>query len=757
MQSREPSCNIINGSAPENVRHTVKTVIVMKTNKANANTRKNTKTSKGKIQNPANVETAALQSQEVTAAEEQPIVEDDAVKTAETASAEIVGQGAADVSAPAPASEPEAGVAAENVDAVALLPAHAPSSPLAAQDPQALPTVLIDIHKIVPSEYNPRKNIDELEPGLLELSENITHVGILQAICVRPIKDGMFEIVYGHRRYWAAQYADLAYMPAIVRELTDDEAEDLAITENLQREDVTPLDEAAAFKRALDTGRHTYEGLSSKFGKSESYIHGRIKLNYLIPEMAGLLKKEEINVGVAIEIAKYEAEIQQEVYRLHFKNDDPMSWKNVRIKEIAKRLYDQYMPQLDRYNFDMSECNECGKNTRNQVLFKECAGECGACQDKECLYTKNAHFLRDKAIQMLKDDPRMMIAVQPDFSIGTVLETLNEQGYEVTTLPMYIDSEVEAPEPPESVDPDAYEDEEEYNEAVQEYESEMEDFKADYADFEYAVKEGRIRKYALIEKRDVRVVYQEIEEEEVATDEVDAEGRQVYETIAPEPPIEVFKRQDEAARVNHIKKSREEIRDVIKIGKVTRANLKTEEKQIVQYAMLMDLIPDDRFGELGVELDEKTDTDVQVFAAVKSLTPQHLNMILRMYIQNYLSGKHIPIYDDKGEDVEMKLLEEFADLNYKKEADEIRSRNLAEYEKKHAKFLEQIAAIEQQEAETTAEEDPDAEPEMLPAENPESNPDELPFINDPETVPEPILIPIEPDEEDEPEMLTSAA
>ena len=136
-----------------------------------------------------------------------------------------------------------------------------------------------------------------------------------------------------------------------------------------------------------------------------------MKLNYLIPEMAALLKNEEINVGVAIEIAKYEPEIQQEVYRLHFKNDDMMSWKNVRIKEIAKRLYDQYMPQLDRYNFDMAECNECGKNTRNQVLFKECAGECGACQDKTCLYTKNANFLRDKAVQMLKDDPRTMLSL----------------------------------------------------------------------------------------------------------------------------------------------------------------------------------------------------------------------------------------------------------------------------------------------------------------------------------------------------------
>lgn len=750
MQSREPSCSIINGSAPENVRHTVKTVIDMKTNKANANTRKNTKAAKVKNQNPANAETAALQPQEITAEAEQPIAE---IETAETASAEMLEQGAADVSATEHVSEPQAGDTAENADAVALLPAH--SEPLAAILETSVPTVLIEIHKIVPNPKNPRTNLDKLEPGIIELAENIKHVGILQPICVRPTKDDKFEIVYGYRRYCAAVYAGLNEVLAIVRELTDDEAEDLAITENLQREDVTPLDEAAAFKRALDTGRHTYEGLSSKFGKSESYIHGRIKLNYLIPEMADLLKNEEINVGVAIEIAKYESEIQQEVYRLHFKNDDTMSWKNVRIKEIAKRLYERYMPQLDRYNFDMTECNKCGKNTLNQVLFKECAGECGACQDKECLYAKNANFLRDKAIQMLKDDPRTMIAVLPVFSIQKVLEMLEEQGYEVTTLPMYIDSEVEAPEPPESVDPDAYEDEEDYNEAVRDYESEMEDFKAEYADFEYAVKEGRIRKYALIENRDVSVVYQEIEEEMVATDKVDEEGRQVYETIVPESPIEVLKRQDRSCRINYIRNVRSDIKELVTRGKVTRANLRQEEKKIVQFAMLQNLISEERFNELGIELDDTHDQDTQLIAAVEAFTPQHLNAVLRMYIQEFISEIYIPSIDEGETDVEMKLLDEFADLNYKKEADEIRASHLADYEKKHAKFLEQIAANEQLEAETTAEEDPNAEPEQLPAENPD--PEEYPFIDDPETAPDPIFIPIEPDEEDKREMQVSAA
>lgn len=307
MQNREPSCSIINGSASENVRHTVKTVNVMKTNKANANTRKNTKTAKGENQNPVNVETTALQPQELGTEESE---------TTETASTEMMGAGVTDIPAPAPAPETAVETAADNADAVALLPAHTPSSPLAAIIGTSVPTLLIDIQKIVPNPRNPRTNLDELEPGLLELAENIKHVGILQPICLRPAKNGMFEIVYGYRRFCAAVMAGLNDVLSIVRELSDDEAEDLAITENLQREDVTPLDEAAAFKRALDTGRHTYEGLSSKFGKSESYIHGRMKLNYLIPEMAGLLKNEEINVGVAIEIAKYEPEIQQEVYYL---------------------------------------------------------------------------------------------------------------------------------------------------------------------------------------------------------------------------------------------------------------------------------------------------------------------------------------------------------------------------------------------------------------------------------------------------------
>mgnify|MGYP002236733000 CR=1 FL=1 len=106
--------------------------------------------------------------------------------------------------------------------------------------------------------------------------------------------------------------AGLTYIPALVRDLTDAEAEDAAITENLQREDVRPREEAAAYKRALQSGRHTSRESRGKFGKSEAYIRSRLKLCELIDALAEMLDKEDISVGAATEIAKYPAEIQQE-------------------------------------------------------------------------------------------------------------------------------------------------------------------------------------------------------------------------------------------------------------------------------------------------------------------------------------------------------------------------------------------------------------------------------------------------------------
>ncbi|MDR2056999.1 MAG: ParB/RepB/Spo0J family partition protein, partial [Dysgonamonadaceae bacterium] len=106
--------------------------------------------------------------------------------------------------------------------------------------------ITVALTKVVTSDFNPRKSLNEDE--LQELAESIRQAGVLQPILVRP-KGKMFEIVCGERRYRASELAKTKTIPAIVRTMTDDEALEAAITENLIRVDITPIEEATAYKR----------------------------------------------------------------------------------------------------------------------------------------------------------------------------------------------------------------------------------------------------------------------------------------------------------------------------------------------------------------------------------------------------------------------------------------------------------------------------------------------------------------------------
>ena len=421
------------------------------------------------------------------------------------------------------------------------LPQATTSSETAEQQPT--PAVqLLDLNKIVSSTYNPRK--DFRPETLQELADSIRQVGVLQPICVRPKEEG-FEIVYGERRYWAAAMAGLKFIPALVRELSDAEAEDAAITENLQREDVTPREEAAAYKRALESGRHTIESLVGKFGKSETYIRSRLKLCDLIDDLAEQLDREEISVGVATEIAKYNVEVQQEVYEEHFSDGCRLSWKNARIKEIARRLYDRYMTRLDTYRFDKTECHTCHHNTANQILFKdECTDGCAGCQNRNCMMRKNDEYLVQQALQLLKADPRTVLATVGD-TPDSVIEHLEEEGYQIEELDYYLDYYDTAPEMPEAPQAECYSSEENYAEAMKRYEAALARFTEQTRQLEFDVTEGRVRKYAVIGMFDVEIRYEDVPEEEREVSVEDAAGeRTVYVTMVPASPMESLLRQD---------------------------------------------------------------------------------------------------------------------------------------------------------------------------------------------------------------------
>lgn len=437
------------------------------------------------------------------------------------------------------------------------------------------------MEKIVNSSFNPRKSFNE--DSLQELADSIAQVGVLQPICVRP-KDEEFEIVYGERRYWAAVMANLAHIPAFVREMSDAEAEDAAITENLQREDVKPLEEAAAYRRALDSGRHTVESLVEKFGKSEAYIRSRLKLCSLIDPLAELLDREEISVGVAIEIAKYDDKIQQEVFDEHFAENCRSSWKNARIKEVARRLYQRYMTQLDTYRFDKSECLSCMNNTANQVLFRDCTDGCAGCQNMECMIRKNEAFLKQKAIDLLHNDPRIVLAADDD-APAAVIDALVDDGYHVEWLEHAYGYYERGPQQPKEPLPENFEDVEEYNDAMIRYQAALEAFEASSRALEFDISEGHVLKYAVIGAFDVSVLYDEVPEQigEVRREE---DGCPVLVTRVPESPKEALLRQNRRNRQLCYEHITDDLKKMLSEAKVSNKPLAKSETQLFHYALM---------------------------------------------------------------------------------------------------------------------------------------------------------------------------
>ena len=600
----------------------------------------------------------------------------------------------------------------------------APTAPAKPEEPMVQ---LLDLNKIVNSDYNPRK--DFREETLQELSESIRQSGVLQPICVRP-KDEGFEIVYGERRYWAAALAGLKYIPALVRDLTDAEAEDAAITENLQREDVKPREEAAAYNKAIQSGRHTIESLVGKFGKSEAYIRSRLKLCGLIDALAAQLDKEEISVGVATEIAKYPAEVQQQVFDEHFAEGCYSSWKNARVKEIARRLYERYMTKLESYNFDKTECLSCQHNTANQVLFRdECSGGCAGCQNRECMIRKNEEFLVQKALKLLKDDPRTTLATTGDTPVA-VLEALGKEGYHVEELEYHISYYDEAPQMPDTPQAENYVSETDFAEAQERYEARTARFAEQTQQLEFNVSEGRVRKYAVIRNLDIEFRYEELddEEREVTVNEGQDDEHKVFVTVVPPSPLEGLLQQERRNREICYEHITTDMKRVFLDVKVANKPLQKEEQQMFYYAVMQRVMSDSKLRQCGFRPKEGSYlTDSEQFAAAGRITAKQQAALIRAYLVDFFRSA-APEYRCTDETLLTGMMCRFADLNFAEQSKAVQQQYLETYEKRKARLQEQIDALqakaEAEEMTVSMQEVPDFEPEQQ-SEEPEVQPDEI--------------------------------
>lgn len=313
---------------------------------------------------------------------------------------------------------------------------------------------MVAIEDIAISKTNPRKTFDE--KVMAELADSIKQHGVLQPILVRPRvpagknwatwKSAHFELVCGERRYRAAIEAGLMEIPANIRTLTDDEAFELQIVENLERKDVHPLEEADAFKRMLDSGKYTMTDIAAKVAKSEYFIAQRLKLVDLVQELKDDFYGGHFGIGHAILFARLEKEDQLEHYKYARSgwNADPDNPDYDTIAELKSKIEDQSYSleeapfPLDANNIvkGICACDKCPKRTiSNPVLFSDMQGE-DRCMDKKCYNLKLESFIEKEVAKIIIEAMDVILVTDYNGNMPkTVMSILKE--YKVQPLKNY--------------------------------------------------------------------------------------------------------------------------------------------------------------------------------------------------------------------------------------------------------------------------------------------------------------------------------
>ena len=153
----------------------------------------------------------------------------------------------------------------------------------------------IDIDRILPNAHQPRKNFDE--DGLSELADSIREHGVVQPIVVRALDDGIFQLIAGERRWRASQRAGLLRIPAVIREAGEHAALEIALIENLQREDLNPIEEAQAYERLIVDFGMTQEEVARRVGKNRATVANMLRLLRQPPELRSVANRVQSGIG----------------------------------------------------------------------------------------------------------------------------------------------------------------------------------------------------------------------------------------------------------------------------------------------------------------------------------------------------------------------------------------------------------------------------------------------------------------------------
>jgi ParB/RepB/Spo0J family partition protein len=295
-------------------------------------------------------------------------------------------------------------------------------------DPARNVTHLIALEQLIESPTNPRTSFDT--QALAKMAESIRSVGVMQQILVRPVdyaqiqRNGQpvqaYEIVFGHRRYRASKLAGVETIPCFVRELTDSQAAQLQSIENVQREDLNPMEAARSYQQYLQAHSVTKDQLAQEIGLSRSHVYGYLTLLKAVPMIQDAVRAGDIGPDVAIKIARLHTPKLQEraLAALKGKYYDLEDGGKKSVRQITEFLAEKFTLNLKEALFDPKDakllegadaCTACPKRTGNapeyQDLTEERAnayrqkqrGEANLCTDPDCFDAKKKAHLAIEA------------------------------------------------------------------------------------------------------------------------------------------------------------------------------------------------------------------------------------------------------------------------------------------------------------------------------------------------------------------------
>lgn len=235
------------------------------------------------------------------------------------------------------------------------------------QDYHPNEVVQLEVNKIVPNRFQPRTIFDEEK--IKELAQTIRTHGMIQPIIVRKIDDRNYELIAGERRWRAVTLLEWEHIPAIIRDLTDTETASIALIENLQREELTAIEEAKAYSQLLEMHSLTQEALAQRLGKNQSTIANKLRLLKLPEPVQDALMKKEITERHARALIKLKVEQKQlELLRLIIENDLNVKQTEEKIASMQKeKKPKRKRPQLKGISKDVRIAMNTIRQSLNMV------------------------------------------------------------------------------------------------------------------------------------------------------------------------------------------------------------------------------------------------------------------------------------------------------------------------------------------------------------------------------------------------------